>query len=91
MIGHGAAKRHRQSQKARLQNRWLQKRARTMLLGIRKQIASGNMESVEEHTRLFCSYIDRAAKKGGVHRNTASRLKSRLHRAVARAMRKDDA
>ncbi len=82
MIGKGSEKRLRQSKKARLQNRLLQKPARGTLVQARKQIEAGDIPGAEESARQFESRIDRAAKKGGIHKNTATRLKSRLRKRL---------
>jgi small subunit ribosomal protein S20 len=41
-------------------------------------IASGDQATAEEMVRAAISEIDRAAKKGVIHRNNAARRKSRL-------------
>ena len=74
-----AAKRMRQEQKRRLHNRSIKSLVRTQVTKARQTI-SGNasVEDAQEAVRLAASELDRAAKKGVIHRNNAARRKSRL-------------
>ena len=74
-----AAKRMRQEQKRRLHNRSIKSLVRTQVTKARQAI-SGNasVEDAQEAVRLAASELDRAAKKGVIHRNNAARRKSRL-------------
>ena len=79
-----ARKRARQSQKRRLQNNALRSSLRTAIKSVRKSIATGNQAEAQSSLRKATSVIDRIADKGIVHKNTASRYKSRLtHRVKA--------
>lgn len=71
-----AKKRLRQEQKRRLHNRMVKSIVRTSVTKARQAIASG-VES-EASVRAAVSELDRAAKKGVIHRNNAARRKSRL-------------
>ena len=72
-----AAKRMRQEQKRRLHNRSIKSLVRTQITKARNAIAVGDEDS-EEAVRQAISELDRAAKKGVIHRNNAARRKSRL-------------
>lgn len=72
-----AAKRMRQEQKRRLHNRSIKSLVRTQITKARNAIAAGD-ENSEEAVRRAISELDRAAKKGVIHRNNAARRKSRL-------------
>ena len=74
-----AEKRMRQEQKRRLHNRSIKSLVRTQVTKARQAI-SGNdsVEDAQEAVRLAASELDRAAKKGVIHRNNAARRKSRL-------------
>ena len=74
-----AEKRMRQEQKRRLHNRSIKSLVRTQVTKARQAI-SGNasVEDAQEAVRLAVSELDRAAKKGVIHRNNAARRKSRL-------------
>jgi small subunit ribosomal protein S20 len=72
-----AEKRMRQEQKRRLHNRSIKSLVRTSITKARNAIAAGD-ENSEEAVRRAVSELDRAAKKGVIHRNNAARRKSRL-------------
>ena len=72
-----AEKRMRQEQKRRLHNRSIKSLVRTSITKARNAIATGD-ENSEEAVRMAVSELDRAAKKGVIHRNNAARRKSRL-------------
>ncbi|HIE04893.1 MAG TPA: 30S ribosomal protein S20 [Candidatus Latescibacteria bacterium] len=74
-----AKKNMRKSHKARLRNRSAKSAMRT---AIRKVLASSSPEEATEALRRATSVIDRTAKKGIIHKNTAARYKSRLARIV---------
>lgn len=71
-----AAKRMRQEQKRRLHNRMVKSIVKTSVTKARQAIASGT--DSETAVRAAVSELDRAAKKGVLHRNNAARRKSRL-------------
>jgi small subunit ribosomal protein S20 len=74
-----AAKRMRQEQKRRLHNRSVKSIVKTQITKARQAIASdASSEAAEEAVRAAVSELDRAAKKGVIHRNNAARRKSRL-------------
>ena len=74
-----AKKRMRQEQKRRLHNRSVKSIVRTQVTKARAAIASGeDFEAAEAAVRAAASELDRAAKKGVIHRNNAARRKSRL-------------
>ena len=72
-----AEKRMRQEQKRRLHNRSIKSLVRSSITKARNSIAVGD-ENSEEAVRKAVSELDRAAKKGVIHRNNAARRKSRL-------------
>ncbi len=71
-----AEKRMRQEQKRRLHNRSIKSQVKTQVTKARQAIASG--ADAEAAVRAAVSELDRAAKKGVIHRNNAARRKSRL-------------
>jgi small subunit ribosomal protein S20 len=75
-----AAKRARQSAKRTLRNRSVVTGLRTMQKGAR----SAQPASTEQ-IRLLMSAIDKAAKRGIIHKNAANRRKARLNKALAAA------
>jgi small subunit ribosomal protein S20 len=75
-----AKKRQRQEQKRRTRNRMVKSIVKTNLTRARQAIATPAVGSVEtaEAVRKAISELDRAAKKGVIHKNNAARRKSRL-------------
>ena len=73
-----ALKRARQTEFKTERNRANTSRLRSALRGIREAIAAGDKKKAEEVYRSASSAIDKAAQKGVLHKNTASRYKSRL-------------
>ena len=66
----------RQEKKRRLRNRMVKSIVKTHVTKARQAIASG--AGAQESVRAAVSELDRAAKKGVIHRNNAARRKSRL-------------
>ena len=76
-------KRNKQNEKRRLHNRIYRGRARTHVKKARLAIEEGGIEAAREATQLAISSLDRAATKGILHKNNASRRKSRLMKHLA--------
>lgn len=73
-----ARKAARQSVKRRQRNLSVLRTTRTALGGARRAIADGDAEASETAVRQAMSILDKAVKKGVLHKNNASRRKSRL-------------
>jgi len=74
-----AKKRMRQEEKRRLHNRSVKSSVKTYITKARVTIDEGDSrEEAQEAVRHAVSELDRAAKKGVLHRNNAARRKSRL-------------
>lgn len=73
-----ALKRARQTEFKTERNRANTSRLRSALRAIREATTAGDKKKAEEVYRAACSSIDKAAQKGVLHKNTASRYKSRL-------------
>ncbi len=80
-----AEKRMRQSAERNERNRAARSTMRTAIKKVRNAVAAGDTAAAEAALPVAVQVIDRSAKKGVVHGNTASRTKSRLTRAVAGA------
>jgi small subunit ribosomal protein S20 len=78
-----ALKRARQTQKRTEDNRANTSRLRTALRKLRTTIQSGNAKQAQTAFGETVSVIDKAVKKGTIHKNTAARYKSRLSARVA--------
>lgn len=72
-----AKKRMRQEQKRRLHNRSIKSLVKTQITKARQAIVAADADA-EASVRAAASELDRAAKKGVIHRNNAARRKSRL-------------
>ncbi len=84
MANHASAiKAHRQSLVNRERNRQYRSRLRTALKQVRTALDSGKSDEVKKSLSDTVSLIDKAAKKGVIHRNAASRYKSRLSARLA--------
>ncbi|MGL4648348.1 MAG: 30S ribosomal protein S20 [Caldilineaceae bacterium] len=77
-----AEKAARQSAKRQAQNRIMLGGSRTAVKKTRTAIAGGNTTEAQEALREAMSVLDRAATKGVIHKNNASRRKSRLALAL---------
>ncbi|MFT5269216.1 MAG: small subunit ribosomal protein S20 [Acidimicrobiales bacterium] len=74
-----AVKRARQNEKRALANKGVRTRMRTYT---KKALESAGSDSSAEDLRVAIRHIDKAANKGIIHKNTASRKKSRLTNRV---------
>jgi len=79
-----AQKRARQDAKRREHNRAIRSRTRSVVKELRDEIAKGGA-AVEQGLKDAERALRKAASKGVVPKNRASRLVSRLHKAAARA------
>lgn len=83
MAHHASAlKQMRQGEKRRARNRQNLSQLKTQVKKLRAAIAEGNAEAAKKLLPETVGHIDKAAKKGVVHDNAASRYKSRLARKV---------
>jgi small subunit ribosomal protein S20 len=78
-----ALKQMRQGEKRRARNRKNVSQLKTQVKKLRAAIAEGNAEAAKKLLPETVGEIDKAAKKGVVHDNAASRYKSRLARKVS--------
>ena len=86
MATHASAlKAHRQSLVHRERNRRFRTQLRTTLKQIRLVIDSKDKAAVKTQLGHAISLIDKMAGKGIIHRNTASRYKSRLNARLAKS------
>jgi small subunit ribosomal protein S20 len=73
-------KRNRQNEKRRVRNKAVRSELRT-----RVKAAETGGENAAEDLRIAMKTIDKAAAKGVIHKNEASRRKSRLQKRAAAA------
>ncbi|WP_372680461.1 30S ribosomal protein S20 [Desulfosarcina sp.] len=82
MANHKSAlKRAGQNERRRLRNKAVQTRVKNVVKDVRLAVAQGTENAVEQ-LNAAKSAIDKAAKKGVLHKKTASRKVSRLNRQV---------
>ncbi|MEO5699671.1 MAG: 30S ribosomal protein S20 [Casimicrobiaceae bacterium] len=77
-----ARKRARQAAVTRVRNSSLKSTLRTAIKKVRKAISAGDKAAASVQLRESQAVIDRVADKRVVHKNLASRTKSRLAQAV---------
>lgn len=79
MASHQSAlKAHKQSLANRERNRQARTRLRSVLKSLRKSLTAGDAAAAKSNLNESVSLIDKMAKKGIIHDNTASRYKSRI-------------
>ena len=77
-----ALKRARQTETKTTRNRANKSRLRSVLRSLREAIAKGEKEAAQAAYRDTVSVVDKGVQKGILHKNTASRYKSRLSKRV---------
>ena len=77
-----ALKRARQTEKKTARNRASKSRLRGALRSLREAIAKGDKAGAQTAYRATVSVVDKGVQKGVLHKNTASRYKSRLSTRV---------
>ncbi len=83
MANHKSAiKRARQNELKRIQNKRLKTRIKKVTKEIRLAGDESKKSTALNRLNIAKSVIDKAAKKGAIHRNTASRKISRLSKVV---------
>jgi len=78
----GAGKRHRQSLVRREKNRAVKSSIKTQLKKVAALAPAGDKAATTAEVKLAQKKLDQAAAKGVIHKNKASRLKSRLSKRV---------
>lgn len=77
-----ALKRTRQTEARTLKNRSVRSMLKTLTKNVEKEVAGKSGDSAKAALQKAISAIDKAAIKGIIHKNTASRKISRLTRLV---------
>lgn len=77
-----AMKRVRQNERDRLANKARMSRMKTEMKKLMAAVEAGDKAKAEELLNTVCQVIDKAAKQAVIHKNTASRKKSFVTRAV---------
>lgn len=83
MANHKSAiKRIRQNLKRNERNRYVRSTMRTYVRRVREAVEAGDASKASEALTLAIKTIDKAASKGVIHKNQASRRISRLQKLV---------
>ena len=83
MANHKSAlKRARQNTVRRLRNKSVRTRVKSVVKDVREAVADNLQDKVAQELNLAQSVLDKAAKKGTIHKKTASRKISRLTKLV---------
>ncbi|HYM45008.1 MAG TPA: 30S ribosomal protein S20 [Solirubrobacteraceae bacterium] len=82
---HSQKKRILRSERERLENRQYTSAIKTYFRRLEAAVSEGEDESASSEFRLLQSTIDKAVKRGAMHKNTGARKKSRAARVRAGA------
>ena len=83
MANHPSAlKRARQNETRKLRNRAVKTRVKNVVKSVRQDAATQSPEAAQKELNAAKSLIDKAAKKGVIHKKTAARKISRLAKLV---------
>jgi small subunit ribosomal protein S20 len=74
---HSQKKRIQRAARERLENRRYTSRVKTYFHRLERAVASGDEAAAEQEHRALMQTIDKAVKRGAIHRNTGARKKSR--------------
>ena len=76
-------KRVRQATRQRAENLRWRSTSKTLMRRLRDAVGEGDAKSVDERHRELVSWLDKAAARGSLHKNTAARRKAQAARIVA--------
>jgi small subunit ribosomal protein S20 len=77
---HSQKKRILRAERERLENRRYTSKIKTYFRRLERAVAGGDDAEVEAEHRTLVQTIDKAVKRGAIHRNTGARKKSRAAR-----------
>jgi small subunit ribosomal protein S20 len=77
---HSQKKRILRSERERLENRRYTSSIKTYFHRLEQAVAGGDAEVADSEHRVLVRTIDKAVKRGALHRNTGARKKSRAAR-----------
>lgn len=80
---HSQKKRILRAERERLENRRYTSTIKTYFRRLEDAVARGDQEAADAEHRALVSTIDKAVKRGALHRNTGARKKSRAVRVRA--------
>ena len=77
---HSQKKRIQRSERERLENRRYTSRIKTYFRRLERAVADGDESSMQTEHRVLVRTIDKAVKRGALHRNNGARKKSQAAR-----------
>jgi small subunit ribosomal protein S20 len=77
---HSQKKRILRSERERLENRRYTSKIKTCFRRLERAVAAGDNDAADSEHRGLVQTIDKAVKRGALHRNTGARKKSRAAR-----------
>jgi small subunit ribosomal protein S20 len=80
---HSQKKRILRAERERLENRRYTSTIKTFFRRLESAVEAGDAEAADTEQRVLISTIDKAVKRGAMHRNTGARKKSRAARLRA--------
>jgi small subunit ribosomal protein S20 len=81
-----AKKRIRQNVKRRARNHWRKNRIKDAVRNFEEALSDGQQAAIQEALQKCYQELDKVAAKGTIHKNTASRKKSRLAARANKAL-----
>jgi small subunit ribosomal protein S20 len=78
-----AKKRIRQNVKRRARNRWRKAQVKEAVRAFDESLHSGDIDGAKDKLKVVYKHLDKIAAKGTIHKNAASRKKSRLAKRLA--------
>jgi small subunit ribosomal protein S20 len=79
-----AKKRVRQNAKHRARNRWRKEKVKQVVRDFETAAGAGDKAKTAEQLKAVFKTLDRVAAKGTIHKNAASRKKSRLAKRLSK-------
>jgi small subunit ribosomal protein S20 len=76
-------KRVRQAARQRVENLRWRSTSKTLMRRLKDAVEAGDTTVIDERRRELVSWLDRAASKGALHKNTAARRKAQAAKLVA--------
>jgi len=76
-------KRVRQASRQRLENLRWKSTAKTLMRRLKETADAGDAKALDERHRELVSWLDKAAARGSLHRNTAARRKAQAAKLLA--------
>ena len=77
-------KRVKQAARQRVENLRWRSTAKTLMRRLKDAVDAGDTAAIDERRRELVRWLDRAASRGALHKNTAARRKAQAAKLVAK-------